>query len=179
MSLPEPKKEILQTADYVQGQSEIVGVAEPIKLSSNESSHGPSPMAIEAYHGEADRLHRYPDGSQRDLRDAIAEVHGIDPGLIMCGAGSDELIQLVTRAYVDRGDEVLHSQNVFLMCTFYAQAQGAEVVIAPEKNDRVDVDALLERVTPKTRLIPIANPNNPTGTYLSADEVRRLHAELP
>ena len=179
MSLPEPKKGILQTADYVQGQSEIEGFDEPIKLSSNESSHGPSARALEAYRDAASQLHRYPDGSQRDLREAIAEVHGIDPELIMCGAGSDELIQLVTRAFVDRGDEVLHSKNVFVMCTSYALAQGAEVVIAPEKDDRVDVDAILERVTPKTRLIPIANPNNPTGTYLTAAEVRRLHSELP
>jgi histidinol-phosphate aminotransferase len=179
MPLPEPKKGILQTADYVQGQSDIEGIDEVMKLSSNESSYGPSPRAIEAYHDAAGQLNRYPDGSQRELREAIAEVHGLDPDLVICGAGSDELIQLVTRAYVDRGDEVLHSENVFIMCTSYALSQGAEVVIAPEKDDRVDVDAILERVTPKTRLIPIANPNNPTGTYLTGAEIRRLHSELP
>ena len=170
---------VLKLAPYVQGQSTIDGVEEPIKLSSNESSHGPSPLAIKAYEEAGRTLNRYPDGSQYALRKAIGEVHGLDPDRIICGNGSDELIQMMVRTYVSRGDEALLSENGFIMSNIHCVAQGAELVIAPEKNYRVDVDALLERVTDKTRFCTIANPNNPTGTYISIDEVRRLHAGLP
>ena len=170
---------VLKLAPYVQGQSTIDGVEEPIKLSSNESSHGPSPLAIKAYEEAGRTLNRYPDGSQYALRKAIGDVHGLDPDRIICGNGSDELIQMMVRTYVSRGDEALLSENGFIMSNIHCVAQGAELVIAPEKNYRVDVDALLERVTDKTRFCTIANPNNPTGTYISNDEVRRLHAGLP
>ena len=170
---------VLKLAPYVQGQSTIDGVEEPIKLSSNESSHGPSPLAIKAYEEAGRTLNRYPDGSQYALRKAIGEVHGLDPDRIICGNGSDELIQMMVRTYVSRGDEALLSENGFIMSNIHCVAQGAELVIAPERNYRVDVDALLERVTDKTRFCTIANPNNPTGTYISIDEVRRLHAGLP
>jgi len=133
----------------------------------------------QAYREAAETLHRYPDGSQSALRNAIAEVFDLNAANIVCGNGSDELIQLVTRAFVGEGDEVLMSENGFLMCRIHALAQGADVVVAPEKNDRVDVDALLERVTAKTRLLTLANPNNPTGTYVTAAEIRRLHNGLP
>ena len=176
---PAPRPGVLRISRYTQGASEVNGVRDPIKLSSNESSAGPSPQALTAYTDAAATLHRYTDGSQAALREAIAEVHNLEPANIVCGNGSDELIQLITRAYVGDGDEVLMSQNCFLMCRIHALAQGANVVVAPEKNDRVDVDELLARVTGKTRLLPLANPNNPTGTYISGDEVRRLHAGLP
>ena len=176
---PCPKEGVLKISPYVQGASDIDGVGEPIKLSSNESSSGPSPAAIEAYTEAASTLNRYPDGSQTALREAIADTYGLKASNIVCGNGSDELIQLVTRAYVGGGDEMLQSENCFLMCRIHALAQGAEVVVAPERNDRVDVDALLARVTDKTGLLPLANPNNPTGTYISADDVKRLHAGLP
>jgi histidinol-phosphate aminotransferase len=177
--VPVPKPGVLSISPYQQGASEVPGVAEPIKLSSNELSCGPSPAALEAYREAAATLHRYPDGSQTALREAIAEVFELNAANIVCGNGSDELIQLVTRAFVGEGDEVLMSENCFLMCRIHALAQGADVVVAPEKEDRVDVDALLARVTDKTRLLPLANPNNPTGTYISADEIRRLHSGLP
>lgn len=170
---------VLKLAPYQQGQSAIEGVAEPIKLSSNESSQGPSPAAIEAYRQAAGQLNRYPDGSQTALRHAIGETLGLDPERIICGNGSDELILLMARAYVGPGDEALLSENGFVMSNIHCTAQGAELVIAPEKNYRVDVDAMLARVTDKTRFCTIANPNNPTGTYLTETELRRLHAGLP
>ena len=179
MSSPRPKSGVMKITPYAQGVSEIEGVEAPIKLSSNESSFGPSPAAIEAYRRAASTLHRYPDGSQTAVRRAIAEVHGLNFEQIVCGNGSDELIQIVTRTYVGEGDEVLMSENGFVMCRIHALAQGADVVVAPETDHRIDVDALLARVTDKTRLITLANPNNPTGTYVSFDEILRLHAALP
>lgn len=176
---PLPRPGVLKIQPYTQGASEVPGVADPIKLSSNELSCGPSPAALNAYRDAAATLHRYPDGAQRVLRDAIAAVYDLNPVNIVCGNGSDELIQLVTRAYVGEGDEVLMSANCFLMCRIHALAQGADVVIAPENEDRVNVDALLARVTDKTRLLTLANPNNPTGTYISGADVLRLHQGLP
>ena len=170
---------VLKLAPYVQGQSTIEGVSKPIKLSSNESSHGPAPAAISAFNDAGHTLNRYPDGSQTLLRNAIAEVHHIDPSRIICGNGSDELIQLMVRAFVGLGDEALLNENGFIMSNIHCIAQGATLVIAPEKNYRVDVDAMLARVTNKTKFCTIANPNNPTGTYISGDELRRLHAGLP
>lgn len=175
-----PRPGILKIpAAYAQGQSELDSVREPVKLSANESEFGPSPRAVEAYRAESARLHRYPDGSQAALREALGEAYGIDAAQIVCGNGSDELILLLTRAYVGPGDEVLISECGFEMCRIHALAQGAEVVVAPEKDHVVDVDAILARVSDKTRLIPIANPNNPTGTYLPGSELQRLHAGLP
>ena len=179
MSGLEPRPGALRLAPYVQGQSEIEGVERPIKLSSNESSQGPSPQAIEAYWNAAAHLNRYPDGNQVELREAIAAAHGLDPGRILCGNGSDELIQLMARAYVGSGHEALLSENGFVMSNIHCTAQGAELVIAPERDYRVDVDAMLARVTDKTRFCTIANPNNPTGTYITGGELRRLHAGLP
>ena len=176
---PVPRPGVLKINPYVQGASEVQGVADPVKLSSNELSSGPSQAALDAYREAADELHRYPDGSQTALRVAIAGVYDLNPANIVCGNGSDELIQLVTRAFVGQGDEVLMSENCFLMCRIHALAQGADIVVAPETGDRVNVDALLERVTDKTRLLTLANPNNPTGTYIAGDEIRRLHKALP
>jgi histidinol-phosphate aminotransferase len=179
MSNLTPVPSVLKLSPYVQGQSSIEGVEDPIKLSSNESSYGPSPKAIEAYHACGTEVNRYPDGSQQKLREAIGRVHGLDPDRIICGNGSEELILLMVRAYLRPGDEALMSENGFIMSNIHSIAQGAELVIAPEKSYRVDVDAMLERVTPRTRFCTIANPNNPTGTYISEIELRRLHAGLP
>ena len=175
----QPRPGVLRLAPYVQGQSAIDGVSDPIKLSSNESSQGPSPHAIAAYQQAAESLNRYADGSQQALREAIGEIHGLDPRRIICGNGSDELIQLMARAYVGEGDEALLSENGFVMSNIHCVAQGADLVIAPERDYHVDVDAMLARVTERTRFCTIANPNNPTGTYLPPEEVRRLHAGLP
>ncbi len=179
MKRPIPNPGVLKITPYVAGRSKIEGVEQPVKLSSNESSLGPSPAALQAYLDAAETLHRYPDGSQSALRDAIADVHGLNVDNIICGNGSDEIIQLITRAFVGQGEEVLMSEYGFLMCRIHALAHGADVVVAPETNYRVDVDALLARVTDKTRLVTLANPNNPTGTYISSAEIRRLHTGLP
>ena len=179
LSSLKPVPSVMNLSSYVQGQSSIVGVENPIKLSSNESTYGPSPLAIQAYRECSAQLNRYPDGSQQKLREAIGKVHGLDADRIICGNGSEELILLVVRAYLRPGDEALLSENSFIMSNIHCIAQGAELVIAPEKSYRVDVDALLERVTQKTRFCTIANPNNPTGTYISDAEMRRLHAGLP
>jgi histidinol-phosphate aminotransferase len=180
MSAPRPRPAILRIAPYRQGKSSLEGIAQPIKLSSNESPLGPSPTAIEAYRALSDTLFRYPEGNQRELRNAIAKVFSLDADKIVCGNGSDELIQLVIRAYVEPGDEVIASEFSFAMCTTHALAQGAKVVIAPEQPAmRIDVDAILARLTARTRLVAIATPNNPCGTYLPFAELERLHAALP
>jgi len=171
---PQPLEQLQALAPYVQGKSEIEGRKTVVKLSSNECCFGPSPAAVEAYHDAASQLHRYPDGSQAALRQAIADVHGIDADGIVCGNGSEELIGLLIRAYVGAGDELLLPENHFVMCSIYGKVQGANIVLAPETDFRVDVDALLARVSDRTRVIAIANPNNPTGTYIAGAEIRRL-----
>ncbi len=176
---PIPRPGIQRIAPYVQGTSEIAGIELPIKLSSNESALGPSEKAVEAYRSAHLSLHRYPDGDQVAVRKAIAEVYDLQVENIVCGNGSDELIRLVTRAYVGEGDEVLVSENGFHMCRIHAHAQGGDVVVAPESLGHLDIDALLGKVTEKTRLIPLANPNNPTGTFVTSDEIERLHKALP
>ncbi len=176
---PAPRPGVLDIAPYVGGEAKIVGVERPIRLASNESALGPSPKAVAAYRALAGEIHRYPDGSAEELREALARRHGLDPARIVCGAGSDELITLLLRSYAGPGDEVLYSRHGFLMYPIGAQTVGATPVAAPERELTTDVDALLERVSERTRLVFIANPNNPTGTYLSASEVTRLHAGLP
>ena len=176
---PEPAPGILRIEPYQQGKSDINNEPAPIKLSSNESSFGPSPKAIEAFRNAADSLHRYPDGAQTALRQAIAQVHGLEAEGIVCGNGSEELIGLLTRAFLKPGDNMVISENHFVMCRIYGLAQGAEVLLAPEKDFVSDIDAILDSVGPETRMVALANPNNPTGTYVSSDEVHRLHEQLP
>ncbi|MDE3016475.1 MAG: histidinol-phosphate transaminase [Pseudomonadota bacterium] len=176
--LPQPKPGIPGIAPYVGGKSKALG-GRAIKLSSNESPLGPSPRARKAFIEAGKRLHRYPDGNATVLREAIGKVHGIAPERIVCGAGSDELIGLLVHAYAGEGDEVLYSEHGFLMYKIYAQAAGATPVSAPEKNLRTDVDALLARVSPRTKIVFIANPNNPTGSYIGKKELQRLHKGLP
>ncbi len=176
---PVPGPGILDIAPYVGGDATLEGVARPIRLASNESALGPSPKALAAYRALADEIHRYPDGGAEEFRDALGEHYNLDPARIVCGSGSDELIGLLIRAYAGLDTEVLYSRHGFLMYPIGAQSVGATPVAAPERDLTVDVDAILERVTPKTRMVFIANPNNPTGTYLSQSEVARLHAGLP
>jgi histidinol-phosphate aminotransferase len=176
---PVPRPGILDIAPYVGGEATIPGVERPIRLASNESALGPSPKAVAAYAALAGEIHRYPEGSAQALRDAIGQHHGLDPGRIVCGAGSDELIALLLRCYAGHGDEVLYSRHGFLMYPIGALSVGATPVSARERALTADVDALLERVTPRTRIVFLANPNNPTGTYIGAAELTRLHAGLP
>lgn len=176
---PSPRPGILDIAPYVGGEAKITGVKRVIRLASNESALGPSARAIAAYREAAADMFRYPDGNSTELREALGRHHGLDPARIVCGAGSDELIGILIRAYAGPGDEVLYARHGFLMYPIGARAAGATPVAAPEADLTFDVDAMLARVTPRTRLVFIANPNNPTGTYISIAELRRLHAGLP
>ena len=166
-------------APYAQGQSAIPGVPDPIKLSSNESALGPSPAALAAYRAAARQLNRYPDGSQTALRRAIGDSFGLNPERLICGNGSDELILLMVRAYLQPGDEVLVSENGFEMVRIHCVAQGGTPVVAPERDYRIDVQAMLARATQRSRLCILANPNNPTGTYVTGEELRCLRDGLP
>jgi histidinol-phosphate aminotransferase len=169
----------MDIAPYKGGEANLPGQQRVIRLASNESPLGPSPAAVRAYRSLAGELHRYPDGAHEQLRRALADSHGLQAERIVCGAGSDELIGLLVRAYAGPGDEVLHSEFGFLMYAIAAKGAGATPVAAPEHDCATDVDAMLARVTARTRVVLIANPNNPTGSLLSAPEVRRLHAGLP
>jgi histidinol-phosphate aminotransferase len=164
---------------YVGGGHEMPGVDRVVILSANETPLGPSAKAVSAYRQLADNLHRYPEGGSIDLRRAIAGRFGCDADRIVCGNGSDELIALLVRAYAGQGDEVLYSRHGFLMYPIATRSVGAIPVAAPEANYTVDVDAMLSKVSDKTRITFVANPNNPTGSYISTDEMRRLRVGLP
>ncbi len=176
---PQPRAGVLKIDAYVPGKSDAPGAERVFKLSSNETPLGASPNAIAAYRSVAEHLEDYPDGASTALREAIGRVFGLDPARLVCGAGSDELINLVADAYLCDGDEAIHTTHAFLMYPIAILGSGATPVVAPEKNFTADVDAMLERVTPRTKIVFLANPNNPTGTYLPFDEVKRLHRGLP
>mgnify|MGYP001378612194 CR=1 FL=1 len=176
---PVPKPGILDIAPYVPGKSKATGGDKLYKLSSNETPLGPSPAALEAYREAAERLELYPDGAATALRVAIAEVHGLSADRIICGNGSDEVLHLIAQAYLGPGDEAIHTEHGFLVYPIAIRAAGATPVVAPETNHATDVDAILARVTPRTKMVFIANPNNPTGTYVPFADVRRLHESLP
>ena len=179
MASPRPRSGILEIRPYVGGKATAEGAARAIKLSANESALGPSPKAIEAMQAALADSHRYPDGGADRLRAAIGERFSLDSARIVCGSGSDELIHLLIAAYAGPGDEVLYSAHGFLMYRLNALAIGATPVAAPETGLRTDIDAILARVTSRTRLVFIANPNNPTGSYITAEELSRLHTGLP
>ena len=175
---PVPRAGVLAIEAYVPGKSQGGPGVKVHKLSANENPLGPSPKAVAAFQS-ANALELYPDGSSTRLREAIAAQYGLDPARIVCGTGSDELLMLTAAAFAGPGDEVLYSQHGFLVYRIAALAAGATPVVAPEKDYRTDVDALLAAVTDKTRVVFLANPNNPTGTYLPFDEVKRLQRGLP
>ena len=179
MSSPTPKPGILDISPYVGGEASIAGVDRIIKLASNEGALGPSPKAVEAYAREAETLHRYPDGSASKLREALAAAYGLDADRIVCGSGSDELLDMLARAYAGPDDEVMHTEHGFLMYPIAAKSVGATPVAVAEKNLYADVDALIERAGEKMKILFLANPNNPTGTYLPDSEIRRLRRGLP
>jgi len=176
---PQPRPGVLEIDAYVPGKSSAPGVDKIFKLSSNETPLGPSPKAIAAYNAVGAHLEDYPDGAASELRDAIGRVFGLDPDRIVCGAGSDDLLNLIARAYLADGDEAIHTTHGFLVYPIATRGTGAKPVVAPEKDYTADVDAILERVTPRTKVVFLANPNNPTGTYLPFDEIKRLHKGLP
>lgn len=178
-SRPVPRPGVLAIDAYVPGKSQAPGVEKVFKLSSNETPLGPSPKARAAFLATADYLQDYPDGAATALREAIGAAHGIDPARIVCGAGSDELLALAAKAYVGPGDEAVFTQYGFLVYRIATLAAGGTPVVAQETDHTADVDAILAAVSERTRLVFLANPNNPTGTCLPFSEVQRLHAALP
>jgi histidinol-phosphate aminotransferase len=176
---PRPRASILQIAPYIGGEARIAGIERPIRLASNESALGPSAKALAAYHAVGPEMFRYPDGHSTALRQALARHHGIEAERIVCGLGSDDLIHLLAEAYAGEGDEVIYSRHGFSIYPIAAMTVGATPMAAPEKNLTFDVDAVLALVTRKTKLVFIANPNNPTGTYIPRAALERLHAGLP
>ena len=176
---PQPRPGVLAIDPYVPGKSGAKGTAKVHKLSSNETPLGASTKAIEAFKSIADKLELYPDGASTALREAIGTKFGLDPARIVCGSGSDEILSLLTSAYVGPGDEGVFTTHGFLVYKLAILAAGGVPVVAPEKDLTADVDAILAAVTPKTKIVFLANPNNPTGTYIPFEEVKRLHAGLP
>lgn len=174
-----PRRGILDIAAYVPGKSKVAAAGPVHKLSSNESPLGPSPRAREAFLAEADTLALYPDGSATALREAIAAHYGLAPERIVCGAGSDELLSLITQGYLEAGDEAIHTRHGFLVYEIAIRANGGVPVVAEETDLTADVDKILACVSERTRIVFLANPNNPTGTYMPFDEVRRLREGLP
>ncbi len=176
---PQMKPWIDSSAPYVPGKQKIAGRAVVARLASNENPFGPSPRAIAAMAGALATSHHYPDPASTLLRAALAELHGIDAAQIVCGTGSDEIIHLVAGAFAGPGDEILYVRHGFAVYDIAARRVGATPVVAPDSDYGTDVDALLAAVSPRTRVVFLANPNNPTGTIIPAAEVRRLHAGLP
>ncbi|MDD9911301.1 MAG: histidinol-phosphate transaminase [Ahrensia sp.] len=178
-SSPQPNQGILDIAAYVPGLSSAPEGVKLHKLSANESPLGPSPAAKAAVEQSTRLLEDYPDGSATILREAIASAHGLDAQRIVCGNGSDELLGLLAQCYLKPGDEAIYSEHGFLVYPIQIKANGATPIVAPEQDQRTDVDAVLACVTQKTKMVFLANPNNPTGTYVPMSEVRRLHEGLP
>lgn len=174
-----PKPGIMDIALYEGGKSAVDGVANVVKLSSNENPFGPPEVAREAIRRASHELHRYPSSDHASLRAAIAEVHGLDPERIICGVGSDEIIHFLCQAYTQRNDEVIHTEHGFAMYRISAKVAGAKPVEVPEKERVTDVDAILAACTKKTKLVFLANPNNPTGTMVGLAEIERLADGLP
>jgi len=180
MTAPAPRPGILDIAPYVPGRhGSLEEAGRTMLLSSNESPFGPAPGAVRAAKHEAAHLNRYPDPGSTPLREALAARYGLDPARIVCGAGSDELLGLVARAYAGPGDEVLYTRHGFVMYPIAARSAGATPVAVDEPQLRADPARLLAAVSPRTRILFLANPNNPTGSYLTVDEIARLRRALP
>ncbi len=176
---PGAKPALADVSPYRQGKATIARARRVVKLSSNESPYPPSPAAVTAFRRADRELSRYPDGSQADIRRALATVHGVPERNIFAGNGSEEAIGLVIRSVMSDGDEMVTSRNSFIMADIHARSVGAKIVRCDETRHRVDVRRILSAVTDRTRIVYVCSPNNPTGTYTTMDELRRLVAELP
>ncbi|MEL6913997.1 MAG: histidinol-phosphate transaminase [Pseudomonadota bacterium] len=179
MSQPRPQPGIMDIALYIGGESHIAGQSEVLKLSSNENPKGPPAAAVAALAEAGARMHLYPSTDHAALRAAIGEVHGLDPARIICGVGSDEILTFLCQAYAGVGDEVIHTEHGFSMYPILARAAGATPVKVAERARRVDVDAILAAVSPRTKLVFLTNPGNPTGTTIPMAEITRLAGALP
>lgn len=176
---PQPKPGILDIAPYVGGKSSLAGIAEPMKLSSNENALGPGEKARAAYEAAIRAIHLYPDGRANRLRAAVAEHHGLEPERLIFGNGSDEVFALLNQTYLTAGDNIVTGQYGFLAYRISARGCEATEKLAPEPDYKAEVDALLAQVDDRTRIVYLSNPSNPTGSWNTADEIRRLHEGLP
>jgi len=176
MTLPRPIK--LKVERYIGGLSQFKKIDNPIKLSANESALGPSPKAIQAFENEKDKIFKYPESDSNSLREVLSEKFNIDPKRIICGSGSDQIFDLTCNLFLEPGDEVIVTEFGFIMHRIYASLHKAKVVLAKEKNFKASVDEILKKVTNKTKIVFIANPNNPTGTYLTKNEMLNLRKKL-
>jgi len=176
MILPKPIK--LKDERYIGGLSQFKKIDNPIKLSANESALGPSPKAIQAFEKNKDKIFKYPESESNSLREVLSEKFNIDSKRIICGSGSDQIFDLTCHLFLEPGDEVIVTEFGFIMHRIYALLHKAKVILAKEKNFKASVDEILKKVTNKTKIIFIANPNNPTGTYLSKNEMLNLRKKL-
>ena len=174
-----PQPGILDIALYEGGKAHVAGVANAVKLSSNENPFGPSDKAKDAFQRSVHALHRYPNTDHASLRQAIGDVHDLDPARIICGAGSDEIITFLCQAYAGPKDEVVFTEHGFLMYRISSMAVGATPIEVAERERTADVDAILAACNRRTKLVFIANPNNPTGTMISPADMARLAAGIP
>jgi histidinol-phosphate aminotransferase len=177
MELPKPKK--IDVERYIGGLSGFRKVTNPIKLSANESALGASPKAILAFEKDKNNIFSYPESDSNTLREVISKKFNIESNRIICGAGSDQIFDLTCKLFIEPGDEVIVSEFGFIMHRIYASLHGARVILAKEQNYKVCIEEILKKVTDKTKIIFIANPNNPTGTYLSKNEILSLREKIP
>ena len=173
-----PKTRNTNVERYIGGLSQFSKIDNPIKLSANESALGPSPKAMMALDKDKNKIFIYPESDSNSLRKSISQKFNIKFDRIICGAGSDQIFDLTCKLFLETGDEVIVSEFGFIMHRIYASLHGAKIISAKEKNYKVSVDEILKKVTKKTKIVFIANPNNPTGTYLSKDEMLNLRAKL-
>lgn len=179
MTSPTPQPGIMEIDLYVGGKSALAGHTDVLKLSSNENPLGPPPVAVEAIGQAAAQSHLYPSTDHAALRAAIGEVWGLDPDRIICGVGSDEVLQFVTQAFAGPGDEIIYTRHGFSMYPVLINMAGATPVCVPEAERQVDIDAILNAVTDATRIVLVTNPGNPTGTILPPGDLERLADGLP
>ena len=176
---PRPRAGILEIEPYVAGQSSVPGRNRIIKLSSNETPLGPSPLAIEAFRAAGADLYSYPEGSGRDLRAALARKYGLEAERIVLGNGSDEILTQLAQAYLSPGDEAVATEHSFPIYRIATLSANARSVLVPNRDNRTDIDGLIAALTPRTRIVFVCTPDNPNGTYIPKTELERLHADLP
>ena len=176
MNLPKPIK--FEVERYIGGLSQFKKIENPIKLSANESAIGPSPKAIEAFKREKNKILKYPESDSNSFREALANKFKIDSKRIICGSGSDQIFDLTCHLFLEPGDEVIVTEFGFIMHKIYASLHKAKVVLAKEKNFTASVEEIIKQVSDRTKIVFVANPNNPTGTYLSKNEMLDLRKKL-
>tara|TARA_B100000886_G_C20382222_1_gene474423 strand:+ start:248 stop:1330 length:1083 start_codon:yes stop_codon:yes gene_type:complete len=176
MSLPKPKR--INADKYVAGLSLFKQKAAKIKLSANESALGPSPKAVKAFVGISNNLRRYPDSDGTFLRKILAKKFSLDFNRIILGSGSDQVLELICKAFLSKNDEVIVPEYSFIIYRIYSKICGAKIIYAKEKNYEISIENILSKVTRKTKIVFLANPNNPTGTFLDKKRLLKLRKKL-